>query len=83
VFGSVCRCRTVCTRIVCVSGVCYGVLYDSGDLYKDAVFGFMCRCRTVCTRIVCVSGMCACWADVHVYEQILQLYPDERCKKKR
>jgi hypothetical protein len=66
--------------------IIYGVLYDSGDLYKVAVFGSECSCRTVCTRIVCVSRVCVCRVGVHVavyvYEQILQLYPDERCKKK-
>jgi hypothetical protein len=38
--------------------VIYGVLYDSGDLYKDAVFGSECSCRTVVVglfiRVWCV-----------------------------
>jgi hypothetical protein len=47
--------------------VIYGVLYDSGGLYKDAVFGSM----TIYTRIMCVSGVCVCWMGVYVlYEQI-------------
>jgi hypothetical protein len=46
--------------------VIYGVLHDSGDLYKDAVFSFVYSCRTVCTRIVCVSGVCVCWVGVRV-----------------
>jgi hypothetical protein len=45
----------------------FGVLYDSGDLYKDVVFGSVCSCMTICTRLVCVSGVCVCWVGVRVY----------------
>jgi hypothetical protein len=46
--------------------VIYGVLYNSGDLYKDVVFGSVCSCKIVCMRIVCVSGVCVCWVGVRV-----------------
>jgi hypothetical protein len=76
VFQIICRLSRVEPQRDYNVPVIYGVLYDSGDLYKDAVFGSVCSCRTVCTRLVCVNGVC-----VYVYEQILQLYPDEGCQK--
>jgi hypothetical protein len=56
--------------------VIYGVLYDSGDLDKDADDGSEYSCRTVCTRIVCVSWVCVCRVGVRVHVRI-----DERCQK--
>ena len=55
----------------------------SGDLEKDAVFVSECSCRIVYTCIV-VWVRCASigWVCVYMYEQILQLYPDERHQKR-
>jgi hypothetical protein len=34
-------------------------------------------------RVVCAGCACVVWACVFVYEQTLQLYPDERLSKSR
>jgi hypothetical protein len=34
-------------------------------------------------RVVCAGCACVVWACVFVYEQTLQLYPDERLSKKK
>jgi hypothetical protein len=45
----------------------------------------MCVVVGLFVRILCVWVGCACvgWVCMYVYEQILQLYPDERCQKKK
>jgi len=57
------------------------LLHDSKRTIEDTIFRSECSYMFVCTRMVCVVGVC--WVGVRVYEQMLQLYPDERQQKKK